>query len=299
LSHYDNQNVTDPVNNTIYRFPINDVEIDISSEKIFVESPVFSNHFIQINKNEFSLKLDKIAHFYARDGKYIRISPEEGCEQQSIEVYLNGSIYGAILHQRGIMPLHGSCFVFNDEGVMICGDSGAGKSSLTTSFCLNGGTFLTDDVTPILMKSAKPTIWAMSDRIKLWEDSLEQLKLINQDLQKTITDFNKYYLPMESNKEKQFILSKIFILNQDYQDEIAFEEIKGVAKFVALRQQIYRDEFLKVMPETEGKYLEQLVAMSNQVKLVSVTRPVRIEIDNMRRVLTDYLSEQVLNTNPE
>jgi len=42
---------------------------------------------------------------------------------------------------------------------MICGDAGAGKSSLTASFCLEGAEFLTDDVTPLLFRDGKPFIW--------------------------------------------------------------------------------------------------------------------------------------------
>ncbi|NBC04335.1 MAG: hypothetical protein GVY20_11600, partial [Bacteroidetes bacterium] len=168
----------------IIHFPLDDVEIHEVDKTREVQKPIYSNNWMSINPDEFSMTVENVGSFYAGGGNRIEYSPNEKADESSLELYMNGSIYGAILHQRQILPLHGSSFIYDKSGVMFCGDSGAGKSSLTTSFCLNGADFLTDDVTPILFKEEKPHIWPKSGKIKLWDDSLQQFKKEKRQLTK-------------------------------------------------------------------------------------------------------------------
>jgi hypothetical protein len=44
-----------------------------------------------------------------------------------------------------LTPVHGACLRKHDRGFLLCGDSGAGKSSLAYACALSGWTYLTDD----------------------------------------------------------------------------------------------------------------------------------------------------------
>ena len=278
-----------PVN---FRFPLKDVEIKVAKEQRFVDSPIISEYWIQVNQHEFSLTIDDIGHFYASNGNYIQISPADKVNQESIELYLNGSVYGAILHQRKVLPLHGSCFVYEGKGIMICGESGAGKSSLTASFSINGGKFLTDDVTPLLFQNGMPFILPLSDRIKLWEDSLKQLNLSTDKLTHIWEEYQKFYLPFKTETNLPFPLHLIFIVEKHDLPEVKFQELKGIERFTALRNEIYRWEYLGGMPETETHYLSQLVNLSANVLVIKVLRPEEIEIELLRSVLADFITSQ-------
>jgi GTPase SAR1 family protein len=275
-----------------FRFPLNDVKIKSSKTKLFVDSPTFSYDCMQINQHEFSLTVDDIAHFYAANGNFVQISPADKANRESIELYLNGSVYGAILHQRKIMPIHGSCFIYNNKGIMICGESGAGKSSITASFCHNGSNFLTDDVTPLVFTENLPFILPLSDRIKLWDDSLNQLKLSKNNLTQIWSDYKKYYLPIDIEIAKPFPLHQIFIIEIDNKSEVEFQKLTGVKRFTALRNEIYRWEYLQGMPESEAGYLNQLISISINVSVVKVLRPGNIKIDSLRTILSNYISNQ-------
>src|SRR5690554_6679524 len=158
----------------IVNFPLPDVNIKETEVIRAVKMPLISTDNLQLNQNEFYMQIDGVGKFYACNGKEIEFNPEPDASQSSVELYLNGSVYGAILHQRMILPLHGSSFVWKEHSVLLCGESGAGKSSLTAGFCFSGAEFLTDDVTPIKIENHKPVIIPLSDRIKLWNDSLIQ-----------------------------------------------------------------------------------------------------------------------------
>jgi GTPase SAR1 family protein len=187
------------------------------------------------------------------------------------------------------MPLHGSCFVFNNRGIMLCGESGAGKSSLTAAFCHNGSTFLTDDVTPVLFSDGLPFILPLSDRIKLWEDSLNQLKLEKTNLDKINQDYQKFYLPVDSNRSEPYSLNLVFIIEKHEKDEVRFLEMEGIERFTALRNEIYRWEYLQGMKESETSYLNYLINISSNVKVIKVFRPENIEIETLRNILADKI----------
>ena len=267
------------------KFPLTDVNIDISNTKKEVANPLYDDGFFKLNQNEFSMTVDGVGSFYASDGNYISLVIDPEASQASVELYLNGSTYGAILHQRKIMPIHGSCFVYNNMGIMLCGESGAGKSSLTASFCHNGSAFLTDDVTPIVFSEGLPFILPLSDRIKLWDDSLAQLKLEKGELAQIYQDYGKFYLPVDSEITKPYPLHLIFIIEKHDDKEVKFTKLEGIERFTALRNEIYRWEYLQGMAASEAKYLNNLINISTNVKVIQVFRPEEIKIDTLRSIL--------------
>lgn len=272
------------------KFPLTDVNIDISNTKKEVANPLYDDGFFKLNQNEFSMTVDGVGSFYASDGNYISLVIDPEASQASVELYLNGSTYGAILHQRKIMPLHGSCFVYNNMGIMLCGESGAGKSSLTASFCHNGSAFLTDDVTPIVFSESLPFILPLSDRIKLWDDSLEQLKLEKGELAQIYQDYGKFYLPVDSEITKPYPLHLIFIIEKHDDKEVKFAELEGIERFTALRNEIYRWEYLQGMAASEAKYLKNLINISTNVKVIQVFRPEEIKIETLRSILAKKIA---------
>jgi hypothetical protein len=273
-----------------FTIPINNVKIEVVNRKTEIQCPLFSDVFYTLNQDEFSMDVDKVAWFYASGGDYISIFPYPEADENSIGLYLNGSVYGAILHQRKVLPIHGSSFKFNGKGIMICGESGMGKSSVTASFCLNGAEFLSDDITPVIFENRQPCIWAMSDRIKLWRDSLEQLKQREEGLQRIYPETDKFYYHLDQGKNIIFPLDHIFILELCEKPKVKFLELSGSAKFTALRNEIYRYEYLQGMSENEQVYFKQLVDISKEVMIARVFRPAEIAIEKLRAEMIKILN---------
>ena len=275
-----------------FRFPIDDVSIKLTKEKTMVAMPLYADKYSQINQQEFSLNVDGVAFYYASHGKYIEITPYEDCNIHTLELYLNGSVYGAILHQRLILPFHGSCFRYRDMGIMVCGESGVGKSSVTAAFCFKGADFLTDDVTPVLWRNDKPQIWAMSDRIKLWENSLLQLEQKSEGLHQIDSQTAKYYFPMQSDKNGSHPLHQIFLLELHDKEVVEWQELTGISKYTTLRNEIYRKEYMLGMPSCESHYFKQITAIGNQVKVTKIQRPKNIKIEAFCNRLEEFILEK-------
>ena len=273
------------------KFPLPDVKIEISDVEKEVTSPLYDDGFFRLNQNEFSMNVEGVGSFYASDGDFISLVVDPKATNANIELYLNGSTYGAILHQRKVMPLHGSCFVYNNMGIMLCGESGAGKSSLTAAFVIAGNEFLTDDVTPLLVSDEQAMIWAMSDRIKLWNDSLRQLNQNQEGLHKIDPETEKFYYPLEPYQNATYPLNHIFLLEIHEKPAIVFQKIEGAEKVIALRNEIYRLEYLHGMPENERLYFEKLVQISRNTKITRLLRPKNIPIEQTQQQIQNHLRQ--------
>ncbi len=68
-------------------------------------------------------------------------------------IFLEGNIL-CMLEHLYLAPIHAGCVRFQDRGVLLCGDSGAGKSSLAYACARRGWTFVSDD-TSALVRSRK------------------------------------------------------------------------------------------------------------------------------------------------
>jgi|GEM_PF-10719 len=263
------------------KFPVKDILIHEVKTPRVVTQPTYVNSTWQLNQQEFAMQVEGIGSFYACNGREIEYAPVPGALPQMVELYLYGSVYGAILHQRKILPLHGSSFIWNEQGVTLCGESGAGKSAITASFCMNGAKFLTDDVTPIDFEGGIPGIMPLSDRIKLWHDTLQQLKQEKSELAAVYPGNEKFYLPMEKSMQEKYPLKWLFIIEPSGVSEIEADVLQGVDSFTAIRNEVYRWEFLPAMHETETSYFGKLLDICRTIHVVKVKRPFDIPIENM------------------
>ena len=275
------------------RFPLKDVIVRKVIEPRLVSEPLYDELYWQMNQREFAMQVDGVGSFYACNGTEVEYAPADGAGNNEIELYLNGSVYGAILHQRKILPLHGSSFRHNGITVVVCGDTGAGKSSVTAAFCLDGAEFLTDDVTPVVIKEGIPCIMALSDRMKLWADTLKQLEKEVDGLTNIHRRTDKFYLPMERAPGDFFRPDLVLLIEVKEYGDADFSEVTGAGQFTALRAEIYRPEYLPGMPENEQAYFETILAVCRNTRMIRITRPAEISIYDLHRSISEYLSGYV------
>ena len=100
------------------------------------------------------VKLIDDTYFLIRNGAEIIIQSSDKTDWFKATQYLVTECLPAILFQRGIFTIHGSCIEVEDGSVVITGASGAGKSSLANEFfnilyifsSVNGSNFITIDL---------------------------------------------------------------------------------------------------------------------------------------------------------
>lgn len=84
--------------------------------------------------------------------------------------YIDGMVMWP-LHFRDLTPMHAACVVKNGTGLLFCGESEAGKSSLSYACARKGWTFVTDDLSELVRSWNTTTVLGNPHRIRLRESA--------------------------------------------------------------------------------------------------------------------------------
>ncbi|HEY1493512.1 MAG TPA: hypothetical protein VGF49_03180 [Candidatus Solibacter sp.] len=86
--------------------------------------------------------------------------------------YLEALAY-MLLTQRYVLSLHAACIARDGEGILICGKSAAGKSTLSFAAARAGFTYLADDCTWLLLNSADPIAIGKPHQVRFRQDAVQ------------------------------------------------------------------------------------------------------------------------------
>jgi hypothetical protein len=268
---------------------ITGINIQQGTSARIVEHPLSSADNWQAGPQEFSMQVPGVGDFYAKEGNYIEYFPAPGADPEWIKLYLNGQVLAALLHQRKILNFHASSFIYKGHGMMLLGEAGSGKSSLTAAFTLNDAGFLSDDFTPVIFKEGIPVIWPVYKSIKIREQTISQLGIVKERLRRAEKGTGKYFLEVYSADVDHYPLDFILKIEVSGTNLPIFSKPEPTEAFTLLRSEICSWEMLAGMPETEAAYLQQLLKILRQVKFVRVVRPVQIETTALHDAVRTYL----------
>jgi len=79
----------------------------------------------------------------------------------------------SLVSAKYLTPIHGACVARHGRGVLLCGDPGAGKSSLSFACARRGWTFLSDDATCLVRGRKGRTVIGNPQHIHFRESALE------------------------------------------------------------------------------------------------------------------------------
>lgn len=228
----------------------------------------------QIAVNDFILKVDGIARYRVQQGNKITIEPLSGAEESDVRLFLYGSAFAALFHQRGLMPLHANS-VFNDRGaIAFAGNSGAGKSTLSFSLIETGDfRLVSDDITILKQNESGIFVQPGMPHLKLWADVLESSQKDLSGLQNIRREIQKFRYPVENRFSDQPVeLRAMYFLSPAHQDDIRIVPVSGTEKFNLLQNNIFRNQFVfgRQMQET---YFRITTAVLQKVPVYRVTRP--------------------------
>jgi len=258
----------------VYKGDLYDISISSGNVPDNLENPLKKTVRFQIVENDFILKVDNIAKYRVQNGNSIIIEKEINASNDEVRLFMYGSAFAALFHQRGMMPLHAST-VFNSDGAYaFAGNSGAGKSSISFSLIETGNfKLVSDDITIINYKNDNITVQPGMPHIKLWADVLEHTKKDISKLKNIRSEIQKYRYPVEDNFSSNPVqLKALFFLSSQHQPEIKINQVTGTEKFNLLQNNIFRSQFItgKLMQE---KYFKLTAAVLQKIPVFRVIRP--------------------------
>lgn len=249
------------------------------------------NRVIAIIENSLIFRINDV-FFYTSNGNQIIIEMNQQMDINTIKLYVLGTCLGAILMQRGTIPLHGSAIQFKSKGVLVLGDSGAGKSTLVNCLLAKDCLILTDDVIATCKDNNKYFALSSYPEQKLHEEALAKntIKLYrNKKVPYIDNNKKKYYI----SRSSQFFDGKtsidiiiVLVISDDVKLEIT--KVKGVKKVEMLMNNIYRYEFITGLNILE-KCFEVCSEIASQADIYLIRRPQNLQtVDEITKMI-DYI----------
>jgi hypothetical protein len=119
------------------------------------------------------LTFENAATFRVRAGREVIVSDlKVAADDVWLRLHLLGSVLAILCHQRGLLPLHGSCVRVDGGAVAILAPSGTGKSTMAGALQRLGFMVLGDDVCALDLAGTVPLLLPAFSRVKLWHASL-------------------------------------------------------------------------------------------------------------------------------
>lgn len=235
------------------------------------------------------LNIPEIGRFTISGGSKILVEPVAGVPDRNLRLYLLGSAFGALLHQRGLLPLHANAIEIDGRAVAFMGESGAGKSTLAAWFHDRGHRIVADDVCAIHFEAdGGATALPGLPRFRLWEEALEASGRSAEGLARSYAadNWDKFDVPVDAGTavSGKLPLAAIYVLERG--DELAFRRLEGVEAAEAIISHTYRGKYVAPAGLQHGHW-DASVRLAREIPIFAAARP--WSLDRL-----DECSEQIL-----
>lgn len=227
-----------------------------------------------IGGDTFLIDVKDTARYLVRGGAEIVVEPYAGGSAVNLRLFLLGSAFGALCHQRGLLPLHANAVVMGGRAFAFAGRTGIGKSTLAAYFQTRGYPVLCDDVCVVSFDDqGRPMAWPGLPRLKLWRDAAETFGHDSRALERASDGRDKYHVPLASPGDRgPYPLARIYLLRNvadGAQEEI--ERLTAASAVRALMVNTYRRSFVRKMDLIDGNF-QQATAVAHHAAVFSAAR---------------------------
>lgn len=226
------------------------------------------------SKKEIWFNVKNIAIYQMLNGNTINFEVYENADIDVVQLYLTCSCLGFIMIQREKIALHGGTVIIDGKAIIITGERGAGKSTLTTALRQRGFKFLSDDVAaiseyePLKIQHGFPYEKLCADAMNKFNYNKKNYKSFMGDEQ------IKYLVPaIDDFCLNDLPLSCVIELEEGDTSTVQIEEVKGIEKLNNIIKSIYRGEYLEYIHGISLNYMKKCISISKYVKYYKITRP--------------------------
>lgn len=229
----------------------------------------------QAAPGRFLFRLHNIGSFLVKDGQEIVASLAPGVTPRDMRVFLLGSVLGAALHMRDILPLHASAVVVDGKAVLFAGHSGAGKSTLAGLLGRNGRPVIADDLCAV---SRTPTgefqAWPGCTHLKLWADALNILGLEKTAYDRVRDSLSKFGVPLcdAQAAHASLPIGTIYVLTSEKEKHLDLRTLAGTEKIRTLQAHVYRPRFQRPFG-VESQKFAMILDLARRTRVPAVCRP--------------------------
>lgn len=253
-----------------------DITVEIGTVPAIEESAAVNRQF-QAGADHLLLHVENVGGYFIGEGRRIIVQPDPYADINAVRLFLLGSAMGALLIQRGLLPIHGSAVVNGDYCFIITGGQGAGKSTLAAALRDRGYAILSDDISAIDFDArGLPVVYPSYPRQKLWRDTLQTLGYDESGCEHIFGRVGKFKIGIENGfcaEPKQ--PAGIYELNVARDGRVTFHPVSGLAKLALIMNNIYRPQYVSGLGRKE-KMFRMAALLTERIEAGRISRPAGI-----------------------
>jgi hypothetical protein len=227
----------------------------------------------EIAGERFLLRIPGVARFLLSAGREIAFEAEPGAETSDIPIFILGTVFGILLHQRELIVLHASAVRVHGKAVLFCGPSGAGKSTLAAALAQRGYPLMTDDVCAITVTDGgTPMVHSDGRQLKLWAQAIERLDLAESRGDRVRGRLEKFYVEPGETFSEPLPLGAVYALREARPPHApGIERPNVVDAALILRRNAYRPLLVSRMGQ-KANYFHAATTIANSAGIFHLTR---------------------------
>ena len=222
------------------------------------------------------LNIDKVGRYAVRGGTHIMVEPCPDTPLANVRLFLLGSAMGMLIHQRGLLPLHGNAIEIGGKAVAFVGHSGAGKSTLAAWFHDHGYRILSDDVSVVRFdESGMPMLSAGIPRLRLWREAIEASGRVADAYERSYAgdeSYDKYDVPVGAAATVDGALPLALVYSLRKGDQFGIERLGPVDSAEVLFANTYRGAYLD-HTETNQLHWQACLKLIERLPIFNLYRP--------------------------
>ena len=233
--------------------------------------------FFATSSNGLVFRIPGTGEYWATKDK-ITVKPFEGAAHSYVKCFILGSSFGYCMLLRKQVVMHGGAVSRYGKGIIVTGESGAGKSTVTDSLLSDGYQFIADDVCALTENDGKSHINMAYPQQKLCRDAalnkgydLSELIYINEDRDKFALRLKDGYLKDGADFDYLFEL----VLSED--DKLSMRKISGHEKLNLLMRNVYRGVDGFRIWGVPVEYMQMLLKVASTVEIYQISRPKNLD----------------------
>jgi len=196
--------------------------------------------------DHFLLRAPGIGRFLLKRGQEVVFELDPGVPAQAGAAYLQGTVMGALLHQRGGIVLHASAIKADGETILFAGASGEGKSTLVAALSTRGYPVVCDDVSHISFnQDGRPLVSSDARRLKLTDESIYATGLEMGRREAVLANTDKTYVkPAKHWTGSNLPLRAIYLLRSAAVSDAVVTRLPSALALNALRENAHRPKIV-------------------------------------------------------
>lgn len=227
----------------------------------------------EIADERLLLRIPGIVRFLLTAGRDVAFELEEAGSAADAAIFVLGTVFGILLHQRRHIVLHASAVRVGSRAVLFCGPSGAGKSTLAAALGQRGYPLLNDDVCAIgLDQAGTPVAHSDGRQLKLWAQAIERLDLGDRRGAPVRSRLEKFYVEAIELAPETLPLGALYALRETRPPlSDGIEQPNLVDAALVIRRNAYRPRLVTAMRQ-RPQYFQSAASIAANAGVFILTR---------------------------